>query len=131
MNTTQNEICIENQYKCYHCNQNFILPLDEELIYDIDDNIVGLSCDCDYIGKYWGDRFGCLDSECKKCYRCNPILYWSKRRPIPRFDRLLRELELIKKDDCKDCYRYINAINFRLIDTDFNLLIDTDEIMPK
>lgn len=44
--------------------------------------------DEDYIGKYIGDCYGCVDGECKECYRCNPVLYWTQRRLVPRFDKV-------------------------------------------
>jgi len=80
-----------------------------------------LNSTADYIGIYTGDIYGCVDSKCKKCYRCNPILYWSKRRPIPRFDMVLKAVNELKEYDDKKCNSYINAIEFGLIDTDYNL----------
>ena len=121
------------EYTCHYCNNIFTLPLDEEPNMDYED-IVCLSCD--YLGKYCGDDCGCVDGECKMCYRCNPILYWSKRRPVTRFDMVLDAVERLKEkrtkyNDLKNCNSYINALNYKLIDTDLNLLIEIDEIMPK
>ena len=81
------------------------------------------TADCigDCIGDYMGDIYGCVDGMCKKCYRCNPILYWGKRRTIPRFDMVLKAVNELKEYDNKKCNSYINAIEFGLIDTNYNL----------
>jgi len=47
----------------------------------------------DYIGRYCGDIYGCgftglKNDQCNLCVKCNPKLYWLKRRNPPRPDML-------------------------------------------
>jgi hypothetical protein len=76
----------------------------------------------DYIGNYTGDIYGCCDRECKRCVKCNPLLWWLNRRPIKRPDMAIKACAEIKKYDNKRCEAYINGFNDGFIDEDYNLM---------
>jgi len=57
------------------------------------------SSDGDFFGKYCGDMYGCLGGEgamrCK-CSKCDPMYWWTVRRPTPRPDHPIVAHELKK-----------------------------------
>lgn len=82
----------------------------------------------DKIGAYMGDIYGCCDGECEKCYRCNPLLYWLKRRPIQRQDKADLALKEIKEyknkygmEEVKKLNSFKNGVKYGLINEECNL----------
>jgi hypothetical protein len=78
----------------------------------------------DVIGSYMGDTYGCVDGECEKCKKCNPLFYWLKKRPIPRQDKAqeaLNELTEYKNkygsSELIHIKSYINGVKYGLMDT--------------
>jgi hypothetical protein len=75
------------------------------------------------LGYFCGDIYGCVDGECKSCFRCNPIYYFGIKRSPPLMNKVQEELESIIKYNDKNSNAYINAYNMKLIDHNYNLLI--------
>jgi hypothetical protein len=77
-----------------------------------------------------GDIYGCSDRECEKCVKCNPLLWWLKKRIIPRPDKaqeVLKEITEYKNkygvEEVKNLNSFKNGLKYELINVNCELCV--------
>jgi len=66
-----------------------------------------------------GDIYGCDDHLCKRCVKCNPLHYWMKKNRLDKINETINDLKMYNE---KRCNAFINGLECKIIDENFNLI---------